>query len=378
MTTQGLRLVLDGIIYQRQSHGGISRLYSEILPRMCSMEESLNITIVTNGSLRQSLPHHPHITHRVIPRVERYLRPGRVWKPLIPQVRRMVQRLWIGDGKGQIWHSTYYTQPENWDGAQVVTVHDMIRERFPKMFNRPTDVRRRRRKQRCVTRADAIICVSKVTRRDLQRFYDVPSQRVHVIPHACSSVFKRVVKLDSSVRKALQPFLLYIGSRYPYKNFDRLLQAYSGWKYRDEIALVVVGRPGSAEVKQRIAELKIRDRVRFLTDVDDRKLCELYNLAAAFVYPSLYEGFGIPLLEAMACGCPIVASHIPSTLEVAGSCPIYFEPTETNSLNEALDRALEEGRNSPRVQRGLQLVKQYSWDKTSRQTLEVYHGLLKS
>jgi alpha-1,3-rhamnosyl/mannosyltransferase len=101
----------------------------------------------------------------------------------------------------------------------------------------------------------------------------------------------------------------------------------------------------------------------------------LYNQAAAFVHPSLYEGFGIPLLEAMACGCPVVASRIPTTREVAGDCPIYFDPMQPDELITALDVALAEGRNSERVRRGLEWVKQYSWDRTARETLQVYRAL---
>ena len=104
-------------------------------------------------------------------------------------------------------------------------------------------------------------------------------------------------------------------------------------------------------------------------------LCRLYNQAVAFVYPSLYEGFGIPLLEAMTCGCPIVASRIPSTVEVAGDCPIYFDPAEEDDLVNALDIALSEGRNSERVQAGFEKVKSYSWDKTTAQTLQVYRAV---
>ena len=105
-------------------------------------------------------------------------------------------------------------------------------------------------------------------------------------------------------------------------------------------------------------------------------MCYLYNRALAFIYPSLYEGFGIPLLEAMACGCPIVASRIPSTIEVAGDCPVYFNPNDVEELISALDIIIPEGRNSKRTRSGLERVKKYSWQKTAEQTLEVYHSLV--
>ena len=136
-----MEVVVDGVIYQLQVHGGISRLYSGILARMCDLDDSLYITLLTEGKLKQSLPEHGRIIHRVIPRVHRYLRPKRVWKPIIPAVRRFVRRLWIGRGEGQIWHSTYFTMPIRWGGAQVVTVYDMIYEFFPNLYNSDGDER---------------------------------------------------------------------------------------------------------------------------------------------------------------------------------------------------------------------------------------------
>ncbi len=112
-----------------------------------------------------------------------------------------------------------------------------------------------------------------------------------------------------------------------------------------------------------------------MTNLDDEALCRIYNQTTAFILPSLYEGFGIPLLEAMACGCPVVASRIPSTIEVAGDCPIYFQPEEVETLTAALDIVMNEGRDSERVKAGLDLVKRYSWNITAERTLKVYRSL---
>ena len=371
-----MNVIIDGIIYQLQSQGGISRIYSEILPRMCDLDDSLRITLLTEGKCRQPLPEHRHIIHRKIPPVKRYMRPGRLWKPVITRARQLMIRLSIGRGAGQIWHSTYYTQPKPWDGLQVVTVADMIHERFSDLFSGPGNDQFREEKRRCVLEADAVICISETTRQDVLRIYEIDSDSTYVVPLACSDFFRRLKQSgDDSETLTNQPFLLYVGSRTHYKNFDRLIHAYSVWTYRKEVALVVVGNSWSADEELRLAELGIRNHVHLLTDVDDEKLCQLYNQAAAFVYPSLYEGFGIPLLEAMACGCPVIASHIPSTIEVAGECPIYFEPTEVDKLVIAFDVALPEGRNSERTKAGLERVKQYSWAKTAAPTLEVYRAI---
>lgn len=375
----GLEVVIEGSIYQHQSRGGISRLFSEILPRMCEMDESLCITLLTEGKLKQTLPEHSHITRRAIPSARRYLRPGRLWKPIIPPVRRFVRRLWIGHGEGQIWHSTYFTLPESWDGMQVVTVHDLIYERFTHLFDGPINDQLREQKRRCVQAADAVICVSKTTCQDVQHFYGLDINHTCVISPGCSDVFRQLEPgRDGLEVPTREPFLLYVGARPYYKNFDGLAQAYSAWSHRKEVALFVVGRPWSADEERYLVKLGIRDRVHLLTDIDDEELCRLYNRAVSFVHPSLYEGFGITLLEAMASGCPVVASRIPSTVEVAGECPVYFEPTDVESLLAAFDLSLSEGRNSWRVQTGLDLAKRFTWHETSRQTLGVYHALSNS
>ena len=134
-----------------------------------------------------------------------------------------------------------------------------------------------------------------------------------------------------------------MGTRGQHKNFLLLLEAYARWDRRSELSLVAVGAPWSNDEVHHLEIRGVSDRVHLLTDVDDERLCRLYNCAAALVYPSLYEGFGVPLLEAMACGCPIIASRIPSTIEVAGECPIYVEPTEPEDLIEAFDTAVAEG-----------------------------------
>ena len=377
-TDNELKVIVDGVIYKRNPHGGISRVFSEILPRMCEMDKSLRIELLTVGKMKQGLPSHSRIFYHTIPDIERYMRPRRGWKHIVPTAERLVRRLWVGRGEGQIWHSTYYTLPGRWDGLQVVTVHDMVHERFADIYHMPGhDDQFREQKRRCVMRSDAAICVSEATRQDLLHFYGIKSDSIYVVPLGCSDVFRQLKQCDDRLGIATKrPFLLFIGGRYPHKNFNGLIQAYNLWAHREEVALVVVGNPWSGDEEKRFAELGIRDRVYLLTEVDDETLCYLFNQASAFVYPSLYEGFGIPLLEAMTCGCPIIASRIPSTIEVAGGCPIYFELTEVDSLVNAFDVALSEGRDSERVRSGIERVKRYSWDRVAAQTLEVYRTLL--
>ncbi|HLA82777.1 MAG TPA: glycosyltransferase family 1 protein [Thermoleophilia bacterium] len=371
-----LDVVVDGIIYEMQARGGISRLFSEILPRICDIDESCHINLLTSGRPRQPLPTHSRIIRRSLPPVEHLLRPRRVFWRWAPRARELMQQLLLRGATGRIWHSTYYTMVTNWSGPVAVTVADMIYERFSNLFIDEHEERFREQKRRCVLAADAVICISEATRQDVERYYGIDSRRTRVVPLACSSAFHASDgTADSSMIPVPTPFFLYVGERVHYKNFRRLLETYRAWPSRRQVHLVVVGRPWSASERRHLSELGVDNLVHLLAEPDDEELCLLYNQALALLYPSMYEGFGIPLLEAMACGCPIVASRIPSTLEVAEQIPIYFEPTDLQGLQAALDIVLSEGRGSTRVRRGLDRAKEYSWDKAARQTLDLYREL---
>jgi glycosyltransferase involved in cell wall biosynthesis len=372
-----LHVVIDGIIYRMQSRGGISRIFNEILPRMCDIDNSLRIKLLTQGQLRQRLPVHKRISHHPVPAFERYLRPNRLWQSVLPAINRLMYNLWTGKGKGKIWHSTFYTVPAKWDGHLIMSVYDMIHERYPDLYSGANSDKFREIKRHSITRSDAVICISETTRQDVHHFYGIDLDLIYVVHLACSNVFIKLVSPQSVPNTLVnQPFLLYLGGRSHYKNFALLAKAFSIWPHRKDVTLVLVGgRPWSDDEDDRLLKLGIRDRVQLLTNVDDQTLCQLYNQALGFVYPSLYEGFGIPLLEAMACGCPVVASRIPSTVEVAGDCPIYFDPTEEDDLINALDILLSDGQNPERIEVGIKKAGTYSWDKTAAEVLKVYQHL---
>ena len=370
-----LEVVVDGVIFQFQSRGGVSRIYSEILPRMCEQDESLRITLLTKEGRAplQPLPEHASITRRAVPHLDPYLRPWRLCGRFAPAVRRLMDQLWVGDGSGKIWHSTYFTQPHRWRGKQVVTVVDMIYELYPNFFDKPFDDEFREQKRRAVTVAEAVICISETTSRDVQEYYGISRDKTFVVPLAHSETFR---PLDYDTRGETRPFLLYVGRRAHYKNFDLLLEAYSSWARKSEVDLIVVGdQQWTPDEEKRLAELKLGDEVSLLTKITDEQLRNLYGLAAAFVYPSLYEGFGIPLLEALACGCPVVASDIPSSREVAGDSALYFDPTSSEDLRAVLENVVTSGPDESRRTAGIARAARFSWNETARQTLEVYYSV---
>jgi glycosyltransferase involved in cell wall biosynthesis len=364
-----MNVTLDGIIFQLQSQGGISRLYRELLPRMCDLDPRLNIELLTPQCLAQDVPQHTQIAPHVVSTVAGSRLPAQVSTILNGLLRQQA----IGTGRGRIWHSTYYTRPRIWKGMQVVMVMDMIQELYPALFPGPQEDAFRAIKRRCILDADIVISISETTRQDIHRLCGVDLQKIVAIPLACSAFFCELP--DDAFLSTRKPFLLYVGRRSHNKNFAALAQAYAAWQDRSKMDMVVVGADWSEEEKALLTALGITETVHGVGSVDDRELSRLYRRAAAFVYPSLYEGFGIPLLEAMSCGCPVIASRIPSTVEVAGDCPIYFERDSLESFVSALETAESEGRETPRTIKAEKHVQRYSWTETAQQMLIVYRGL---
>jgi glycosyltransferase involved in cell wall biosynthesis len=373
-----MHVTIDGYVYQWQPTGGVSRIFTEILPRICDQEPSLAVTLLTEGErLAQSPPKHPQIVHRQIPSARSFLRPGRLWKNHLPKAQRLLRWWYTGSGKNSIWHSTYFTEPETWKGKRVVTVYDLVYHRFPNLFNQAYDENQRGQMHRCVKAADLVIAISEATRGEIQEVYRIDDSKIRVVPLACSQTFRRLNANEISFRPpTTRPFLLYVGDRNHYKNFNTLLKAYGLWPKRKEIDLVVAGPPQwSVQEIAQLNQLGIADQVKLLGLIPDEHLVALYNQAVALVHPSLYEGFGIPILEAMACGCLVVASRIASTIEVAEDYPIYFEALEAESLMAALDVALAAANNPVRRAKGLEHVRKFSWETTAQRTLAVYREL---
>lgn len=372
-----MRLVVDGEIFTRQAHGGISRLFVETLPRLCDLNPDLDAVIITDGRLRQPVPAHPQIVHRPIPSYETILRPGRLFRPVVTAMKQRAWAAYAGLPAQAVWQATYYTPPERWQGVFSVIFHDLIEERFPEFFDKTQHEVVRRRKDICARQADVAICVSRTTQADVCATYGLPVEKTRLITLAAAPVFRALTPEEMVGNAALpaRPFLFYVGERTAYKNFALLLTAYAAWSGRAEVDLAVVGRQWTPDELAALAEMGLTDRIHHYQFVDDEFLCLLYNRAAAFVFPSLYEGFGIPLLEAMACRCPVVASDIPTTREVAGRHPFYFDARDAGDLQRALDAALNGGRQQDRLDGGQQHAATFSWQNTARQLDAIYRDL---
>jgi len=369
-----LQVVLEGRIFEEQPIGGISRIYHEILPRICHMDERILFSILTSGRLMQLLPIHPHIAGYVSRySVHRLLRPQTIFWQLQDYLRAKLQVGSIHYDKNTIWHATYFQLPDWWEGPRVITVYDLIHEKFPHFFHKNYDNILRKRKKRAISAADKVICISESVRSDVIEMYGLPHEHVVAIPLACGDNFRQISREEiPSNFRVDRPFILYVGMRHHYKNFKTLLSAYAAWSRKNEIALLVVGDPWSEEEQKEIVAAGLKSNIICRSGITDEELCALYNQTLAFVYPSLSEGFGIPLLEAMACGCQIVASRIPTSIEVAMDVPYFFDPLNKDQLMAALEAACFSEKTQSRRD---DILAKYSWDRNARATLKIYEEL---
>jgi len=273
-----------------------------------------------------------------------------------------------------IFHPTYY-DPYFLEHLSkkpfVLTVHDCIHELFPEFLM--TDPAYRS-KERLAQSAAKVIAVSERTKEDLLRIYDVDERKITVVYHGNS--------LDANVENANlrlpSRYLLFVGDRTIYKNFYLLARVIASLAKHDrELSLLCMGGPKFSQRELRFFELiGIRDQVRWRA-ADDPSLVSAYRRALLFVYPSLYEGFGIPLLEAFACGCPVACSRTSCFPEIAGDAAAYFEPKEFDSMKETIAELLRNEDLRKRLRTaGYKRLQRFSWEQCAHQTMRVYESCL--
>ncbi len=261
----------------------------------------------------------------------------------------------------------------------IVTVHDVIRFCFD--FAKETISERILLKLdiMSIKRASHIIAVSKHTKSDLIDYLKIPEDRISVIYNGIDhSIFK-----PYNVKIIDKPHILYVGSERPRKNLDRLIEAFAMLKRElPELKLVKVGEPGrSSDYRRRtmrkLDSLGVTQDVIFVNYTAELDLAHYYSSATLLAYPSLYEGFGLPPVEAMACGCPVVASNTSSLPEVVGEAGIMVDPYDTGSLAQAMREVLTNSKlRDEMVRRGLEQSKNFLWEKAAEQTQKVYDEVL--
>lgn len=321
------------------------------------------------------------------------LGPNFCWHPS-RLTERGLHRLWFRlrlpltietwTGPLDLFHAPdFFLPPVKKATRTLLTVHDLSFVREPEsvmpgmMRHLATWV------PRSVQRANHVIAVSESTRRDLIELYHTPPEKISVLYHGVSAEFapisdpNRLAAVRQKYSLPVQPLVLSVGTLQPRKNYQRLVQAFA--KVAPAAALVIAGSQGwhFGEIITEVQRQGLESRVRFLGFVEEADLPLLYNLATVFVYPSLYEGFGLPVLEAMACGVPVVASLRSALPEVVGSAGRLIDPLDVEAMAGALTQLLDnEALRHRLAAAGLAQAARFSWTKTAEQLVALYQKLL--
>ena len=365
-----MKIAFDYQIFSQQSYGGISRYYKNLADQLIQLEQS---TVIFAGlhcnNYLSTLPKAMVSGYKL----NKY--PSKTGK-LFQHFNHYLTEYQIKSWHPQVIHETYYSNFSYSSNCtpRVVTAYDMIHELFSKEFNKNDLITQR--KINSFKRADHIISISHNTKKDLIEIFGLPSEKISVV-HLASEA---PTKINNSVLNSVnsKPFLLFVGPRSGYKNFLGLIEAFShSQKLMNDFNIVAFG--GGSLTSKELSIIKQKGfcegQVKQIGG-GDSVLVSLYKVASAFVYPSLYEGFGIPPLEAMAYKCPVISSNTSSMPEVIGSAGEYFDPIEPESIKSAIENVVFSGsRTSYLKAKGSSRLKMFSWESCAKETLEIYNNV---
>tara|TARA_B100000686_G_scaffold349470_1_gene442933 strand:- start:3623 stop:4717 length:1095 start_codon:yes stop_codon:yes gene_type:complete len=362
-----MRILYDGWIYGKQPLGGVSRYFNNIISRL--PPEWFSFLVTKNCEALQP-PDHSRLQHY---KFRGGSGPVGKWPELRDRLAWFRQKRLLAP---DLVHLTYYMpigsrKISSYRVPIVVTVFDLIHE-LVLHAGKDTDIMRAKRE--AIDQAEAVICISENTRRDLLRVYQCDETKVHAIPLASSLELR---PRSCSATNEIDPYLIYVGTRWPYKNFPRALEAFATVRNDGlKIDLVVVGPDFSADELDHLGRLGVHSCVRNVGYVSDEVLGDLYEGAVALIYPSTYEGFGLPLLEAMACGTAIIAAKTSSIPEVVGKAGVLFDPYSVDELCYAIATVVDDvAFRNQLITEGRKQVKKFSWDRTVQETIRVYAAI---
>jgi len=294
----------------------------------------------------------------------------------------------IGKQKLDVYHSPANVIPYNYNKPSVVTIHDLAIYKESKWFPSGQKFSTRFLVPKSLKKASHIIAVSQATKRDIIRLFKIPAAKISVIYENVMVDKLPTRSKDISALKRYnlnEKYILFIGTLEPRKNLLRLIQAYNQLiKAKPKFALydlVLAGLRGwkSKNIFRLINKLKLENKVKYLEYVPHNFKIDLMNNATCFIFPSFYEGFGLPPLEAMSLGCPVIVSKTSSLPEVCGEAAVYVNPQRSESMVEALEKVLaSKAKREAMIRKGLAQAKKFSWEKCAWETLRVYERVYQS
>lgn len=383
-----MNILFDHQIFSYQNYGGISRYFANIITNLPkNVKADISIKFTNNeyikrlnlvGGIEKPFKGIDKFISKKnfkgkasLFKVVKKLYPGKFIDSNIYNRHYSIER--IKQQQFDVFHPTYYDDyflEYLGNKPFVITVHDMIHELYPEMLS---DLQLSVRKARLIKSAAHIIAVSENTKKDIMEILDVPDSRISVIYHA-----NALERVNSIHMENHGKYLLYVGGRANYKNFMFFASAIQPiLENSQNLSVICTGRGFNTEETKYLKSLGIYNRFISIS-TDDKELAILYSEAIALVFPSYYEGFGIPILEAFEMGCPVLLSNIGSFKEVARDAAIYFDPKNMVSLRSVVTKIL----NNPSlrdflISKGYERVKDFSWKVSALETTNIYHNILK-
>ncbi len=363
-----MKILYDYQIFSWQKYGGISRYFFELIKHLPDeISFKLPILLSTNH----------YIANKEISR--QILISKNYHFPEQDKILKIINKLYsiqfLKFSKYDIFHPTYYSTyflRHIGNKPFVITCYDLIQEKFSKKYPELDD-----NGKTILTRgilfkkASKIIAISESTKRDMVEIYKIPEQKIEVIYLASSMSHQKRERLIN------ENYLLFVGSRNLYKNFTLFLESIADLLLENPGLLLICAGGGGFNIEETamIDRRKLTNQVRQIA-VHDEDIENLYTHAMMFIFPSLYEGFGIPVLESFSCGCPVLLSNTSSLPEVGGDAALYFDPTNKDSIKETVSKALgsQELRSQMR-EKGYQQLTRFSWEKTAAQTVRIYKSV---
>lgn len=340
-----MKVFFDGVIFSLQNSGGISVYYDELINGLRERDVQTEILLYKNES--------SHVENFCVNNKAR----------LHINVERFLDVKMPSEARG-IFHSSYYRLPSNKNLKIITTLHDFTYEKFVKG---PAQWVHTWQKNRAIQNSDIIICVSNNTAQDLMEYCYVDESRVRVVHNGVSEIYHPL----SQISDFNNSMVLFVGARGGYKNFHLAIEAVAAIP---DLELHVVGGGAFSSDELQQLEKQLPGRYRWLGRLSDEALNKAYNRAYALLYPSSYEGFGIPIIEAMRAGCPVVAVNVSSIPEVAGDAAILVDLPSASALSDAL--RFVSARRQQLITAGMAQAAKFSWARCINETLAVYNELL--
>ncbi len=366
-----MNVIFDFQVFVQQYYGGISRYFIE-LAKAINKGKLCKAKIITPWYINNYLSEPENKDVVISLRNERIIK-NKLYD-LSDTINSLFTEWYLKYRNIDILHETYYTEKpiKNNNVKRVITVHDMIYELYPE--NLPNAKKVITAKKSAIDRADCIIAVSENTKNDLINIYPCTKDKVSVIYHGVSLNEKNSMPFF----KIEKPYVLFVGNRLGYKNFTSLIDVYNQNNLiSNDYLLICFGGGGfNQEELKKIEKSGLKEKVLQFNG-NDAMLKSMYQSASLFVYPSIYEGFGMPVLEAMAEGCPVVCSNSSSLPEVAGDAAYYFDSNNIDSMEKAITDVLCNNEiKQGLVNKGYERVKIFTWERCADQTVKTYTQIL--